>query len=333
MGSAQSRTGRTLVRRRVTALLRIVISLALLTWLLRQSGLEATFARLCAAEPAWLALALVLFGSGILLRAWRWGLLLRALDVDRPYWTLVRLYLVGTFFSKLLPGGVGGDIIRGVEVADEGADNATAAGTVIVDRLSGLVVLFLFCLITLPFGLDLVDAKLALLLAAVSLAGVSGAWLVWRRSWVEGAVRLWPGRLRFPWMSKLADLYAVIVRCGGHPFAGALGISVGVNLTVIGLNYTAARAVGIDLAPGLFLLFVPLISSSLLIPISWGGLGLREAVTVLLFSQVGVQEPRAMAMSLTVYLVSTLYSVLGGGIYLTMALANLRKGEEDDRDD
>jgi len=316
------------MRKRLMSLAKVAISLGLLAWLLSSIGLAATLDRLKAADPGWLALAVVMFALGVALRAYRWQGLLAALGAEVGLGRLCKLYLVGFFFSKLLPGGLGGDVIRGVEAAQDGAGGTKAAGTVIVDRLAGLLLLFALSLLALPFSVNLVGIELALWLGVIPLAGVVGGWLLFQERWARVAAGFWPRRWRFPWQEKLVGVHQAIVACRGRPLGRALLVSLGVSFSVIGLNYTAALAMGIQVSPGYFFLFVPLISLSLLVPISWGGLGLREAVTILLFSQAGVEQPQALAMSLTVYLVNLLFSLLGGGVYLWMGLSGLRSGED-----
>ena len=80
--------------------------------------------------------------AGVALRAVRWLVLLRAPDIDVPLGRLVRLYYVGTFFNIFLLSGFGGDAIRMIELARHSQKTPEAIGTVLVDRATGLWVLF-----------------------------------------------------------------------------------------------------------------------------------------------------------------------------------------------
>jgi hypothetical protein len=70
-----------------------------------------------------------------------------------------------------------------------------------------------------------------------------------------------------------------------------------------------------------FLVFVPVLSLTLTLPVSIGGLGVREGMAALLFTQIGVDEALAVAFSLAVYAITRLTGLLGGLIYL---LHNIR---------
>ena len=62
-------------------------------------------------------------------------------------------------------------------------------------------------------------------------------------------------------------------------------------------NYVAALTVGVSLPIILFFLFVPLVVLGSLLPISINGLGVREGLNVLLWTQVGLPEETAFAMA------------------------------------
>jgi uncharacterized membrane protein YbhN (UPF0104 family) len=116
-----------------------------------------------------------------------------------------------------------------------------------------------------------------------------------------------------------------VTGCGPRAVAWALGVSLLFNLLLVALNYLVARAVGVDIALAYFLLFVPVLSVTLTLPISIGGLGVREGMAVLLFTQAGVGEAAAVAASLGVYLLSTvLAGLLGGLVYLAQGARGLR---------
>ena len=64
------------------------------------------------------------------------------------------------------------------------------------------------------------------------------------------------------------------------------------------------------------MIFRPVITIVSLIPISIGGLGVREGAMVLLFGQVGVASADILSISLTVHVINAILSVWGGAILL-----------------
>jgi glycosyltransferase 2 family protein len=101
-----------------------------------ENGLGEALAR----PIQWLpfATAGVLVASATLLTFYRWWMLVRALGMEFGVGSALRLGLVGFFFNALLPGGVGGDIVKAVGIAREQARRALAVSTVLFDRAVGL---------------------------------------------------------------------------------------------------------------------------------------------------------------------------------------------------
>lgn len=310
-----------------TNLLKVGLSLGLLAFLLARVGLGVTVEALREAEPGYLLAALALYLIGVPLRAYRWQGLLSALRISVPLARLVSLYLVGTFFNNILPTGVGGDVIRAYELTKDGAGAAVAASTVLVDRASGLLVLLAVALISVIFGYRLVSPDIALLIAVVSLGSFVGvALLLWDDLWRKVGQRL-PRLRRLLLRRSLVNLYRSLKFYRGWPIANALLVSVLFNLVLIAVNYLIALAVGVKVSLWYFFLFVPLISFSLMLPVSVSGLGVREGAYVLLFGQAGVTAPLALAMSLAFYALNVLVGLIGGVIYALQGLGGeLRDG-------
>ena len=82
------------------------------------------------------------------------GILVRSLHADVPFKRLVELYFVGGFFNVFLPSGFGGDVVRILELAQD-VPAGLAAGTVIIDRLTGLMMLFALALLACFFAVIL----------------------------------------------------------------------------------------------------------------------------------------------------------------------------------
>jgi len=107
----------------------------------------------------------------------------------------------------------------------------------------------------------------------------------------------------------------------------ALGISIVFNVVNVLVNWLCGLAVGIPQGPGFYFIVTPLISVTLLVPLSISGLGVRDWVTVALFSSVKVDANTAAAMSLSIYLVSAAAGLLGGLLYGIEGLRGLRRQE------
>lgn len=305
---------------RTSSLLKVSLSLALLAFLLTRVDLQATLAAFREAEARYLLAALALYLVGVPLRAYRWHGLLSALHVVVPVRRLTSLYFVGTFFNNLLPTGVGGDVIRAYELSKDGAGPAVAASTVFADRATGLLVLLAMAMVSTLFGYRLVSPNLVLVIAGVALGSFAGvALLLWDDLWRQVGRRL-PGLRQLLARKGITDFYRFLQIYRGRAIVNALLISLIFNVVLIAVNELIALSMGVRVSLWYFLLFIPLISFSLVLPVSVSGLGVRESAYVLLFSQAGVGAPLALAMSLAFYVLNVVTGLIGGVIYALQGL-------------
>ena len=301
--------------------MKIAISLGLLVLVLRQVGWQQTWQSIQGATLHYLTAALALALISIVVRAYRWKTLLDALGMSILLPRLAVLYFVGAFFSNFLPTGVGGDVVRVYELARQSDRPAEAIGTVLVDRATGLLILFLMALVSLIFSYRLVTRQIAVAIVLLALVGWGGLVLVIKRDWLEK----W-GFLRFiARMRQLEDVYEAVYACGLKALGRALAVSFVLNVLLIVMNYLIALSLGVRISLWYFLLFIPIISFLLALPVSLSGLGVREGGYVYLFSQAGVAAPLALTMSLVIAAFNLIIGFIGGILYALEGVRGLRR--------
>jgi len=311
-----------MTRKRLFNVLKIAVSLGLMAFIFTRINLVETWNALRGAHWGIMAVAFALFVLTLPLRAFRWKALLDGLGVHAPISRLIVLYFVGTFFNIFLPTGVGGDVVRAVEFTQDSRHGAEAVGTVFVDRLTGLLVLFVIALAALPFSFRLVEPEVTVAIVVIALGGLAGGWLLLQGNMLGRIGR----RLPFlPAQDKLEKLYRAVGGCGRRALGRALTVSVIFNLVNILVNYLIALALGEHLSPWYFFAFVPLVSFSLTLPISLGGLGVREGTYALLFGQAGVAPEKAVALSLAYYAITVLTGLIGGLMYAIEGARGLKR--------
>lgn len=309
-------------RQRLLNLARILVTVGLLAVVVSQIRPDELLARVRTLHLSLYALALLLSFTGIVVRAYRWLILLRAVGARVSFRRAVYLYFVGAFFNTFLPTGFGGDVVRVLEIG-EGASSQQAAGTVLVDRLTGFIMLFVLALMALPFSLNLIPTLLIWLIAALAGGVVLGSLLLFEGRLLRLLTARFPRSLSLAGDAWIGKTYGVITACGARAIAGALFWSLVFNVIHIAANILAAEALGIHVSPWLFFLFVPVATVALLLP-SISGFGVREGIYILLFGQVGVNETQAVALSLSAYSIDFAAGVLGGVIYLGAGVLGLR---------
>jgi uncharacterized membrane protein YbhN (UPF0104 family) len=262
------------------------------------------------------AVAVVTFG--LLCGMVRWRLLLQAYGaIDVPAWPrIAHLYLVGHFYNTYAPGGVGGDVIRGVAGRKAFGDLHWASATsgvavVFIERVIGvsaLLVLATGAYLRWPIpGIDGVGlwAGLGLAAAASALVGIAIA---------PRLAPLLPEKLGKP-LRALPSLRSI------GPFLLAIVIS----LIIHAANIVAGHVIMHSLEPSVTLMqsavVMPLIGASAFFPFTVGGAGVREAAFAALYGIVGVPEASAYAASLSFWGTQLLTAGVGGIVNLVVPLS------------
>lgn len=314
------------MKKRGMNVLRVLVSAGALAFLFWKIGLGKTLAVLGQADLCYLLAAFLLFVISLVIRTCRWFVLLRGLALGVPFGRLVHLYFVGAFFNAFLPTGFGGDVVRALELSGD-TNTSAAVGTVLLDRMSGLLVLFAMGLIALPFTFTRLEPWLAGLLVGIAGGGLLAGALVLEGRFLRRVTGRLPSVFSLRGEGFLAQVYAAVTGCGRRAVLEALGVSLVFNAVNVLINWLCGLAVGIPQGPGFYFIVTPLISVTLLVPVSISGLGVRDWVAVALFGSVGVDANTAAAMSLSIYLVSAAAGLVGGMLYGIEGLRGLRERE------
>lgn len=295
-------------------LVRLFISLLLLTALLLWVDLKPVQEALVHVSPTGLIWAVAWLAMGYAVTAWRLQILCRSAGVFVPIPVLASSYAMGLFFNCVLPTSVGGDAVRIMYLAKRGYALQGLIVTGIVDRLLGVVTLGLL-------------SGVVLMVTPVLVPGVAGApvWLGAMLFMVTVAgtlslpglargVRRWSTKFQGRRMAELIEHYGDslrLLRAAPGALAGALGLSVLAHVLVT-LSYLACGGSLLEDFPwqGYFIA-VPLVMLFQILPISLGGLGVRELSTVGVLVWLGADKAQALALSLA-YLGVVWLSVLPG---------------------
>jgi len=302
--------------------LRVLISAGALTFLFWKIGLGETLAVLRRADLRYLLAAFLLFVLSLTIRAYRWLVLLRSLDPNVPFGRLLRLYFVGAFFNAFLPTTYGGDVVRALELTQH-TNPPAAVGTVLLDRLTGLLVLFAMGLAVLPFYAARMEPWLVGLLLAVAGGGLIAGALVLEGRFLRRLTGRLPAVLSLTGQGQLARVYTAVTGCGWRAVLSAFGVSVVFNVVNVVINWLCGQAVGAGIGLGYFFAVTLLLSVSGLIP-SVGGWGVREAVSTVVFAPTGAGANVSAALGASLGGITLAAGLVGGALYGVEGLYGLR---------
>src|SRR5215472_10596854 len=153
--------------------MRLLVTAGLLWALLAHADLSHTKELLAHVSLPLLAAGTIALLATSPFSALRWHIVLASETTSPGPWTLLKIVLVGLFFNQTLPSGVGGDAIRAWRCHQLGIGAAAAIRSLVLDRISGYVVMIALFAAGLPVLLpSLADAQqrcgATLLLAAAS---------------------------------------------------------------------------------------------------------------------------------------------------------------------
>ena len=241
--------------------------------------------------------------------AWRWTIVARGLGVELSLSTAVAAYYRSLFLNVTLPGGIVGDVHRGVSHGREVSDVGRGLRAVAWERFAGQVVQVLMTVAILLALPSPVQSSMPLVATAVAVA-LFGAVL---------AARARPDRGR--------SVRARVLRAAAGDIRDALlarrawlGIAVASALVLAGHAVTfliAARTAGATAPPSQMLPIALLVMMAGVLP-NVGGWGPREGVTAWAFGAAGIGAHRGVTTAV-VYGVMVFVAALPGAVVLAMA--------------
>ncbi|MBE2225042.1 MAG: flippase-like domain-containing protein [Anaerolineae bacterium] len=306
-------------------LLKIGITVVGLYLVLREVQPAVIIHTLSEAKLGWVFVGFLLVNISMALRAYRWSTLLRGVGATIKLKRLIALYYVGSFFNMFLLSGIGGDVVRILEAAREVPGNI-ATGTVLLDRFTGLLMLFVMALFALPFRPDNFPTYLVWLVVIGAVGGMVFLLLLMQENFLRWLGHWLPGPLKTEGDTPIARLLDAVAGCGWRAVGGALVISLLFNLLLALLWKTSSMALGLTVPYLYFVLVVPILAVLILIP-SVGGLGPREMMAPLLFAAAGVLPETAVTLSFLVFLTDRLTGIMGAPIYLWTTIQDGRQGK------
>jgi hypothetical protein len=254
----------------------------------------------------------------------RWQLLLVAQGLRLPWKRTFSIFFIGHFFNAFMFGATGGDVVKAYYAAREtGHRKAEAVSTVFIDRVVGLIALILLAGITMLCRLDFilgdVRTRYAFYFIMSLVGGLVGGF---------GAMILLNTFIRKSRLAQraaatrighiLLRVYGSFYQCLTRPslLFKTLMLSFLNHLLLVGMMALLGRALLIDRPFTDYLSLGPTINSIGALPVTPGGLGLREYAAVVFLGIVGVPAARALPLSLMIYAAMLFWSLFGGIVFI-----------------
>ena len=298
--------------RAAAPVLRILVSAGMLFVLVGRVDIGKLFPRWEVHAVVDLAAAVAVTLVGVVLSAMRWQRVLTALEAPVKLLKLVSHTFAGLFVSNFLPSTIGGDVLRVTRLTANVGSGPTSFASVVLERLSGWLVLPVISLtaLTVNPGLRKLGAASNIALGiAISTLVLLGVVLLSAASPKIG------GRLGHSegWRRFINAVHLGLVRFREHPAATLEVLAVGFvyQVFVVLAAFLANLALGADVSWTAMLAFMPAVAIVQVLPITIGGLGVREGAFVLFLGPLGVATHEAIGLGVLIYGINLVASLAG----------------------
>ena len=254
----------------------------------------------------------------------RWHRLVRAQGLDFALVDAFRLGFIGNIFNLVIPGAVGGDVIKAAFLCRmHPEDKPKAVASMVLDRVLGLLGLFILAGAAGMASWQRADPKLRILIGlvwAAVVAGVVALAVLFSPSLYRPLNRLVAGRGKLEGaVAKLEEIGLAYGRRLGTVMAMLAAATLSHALFVLAF-YSASRAIFTTM-PTLVehYLMVPLALFSTAVPLPFGALGLSETISGGLFKMVNHSEGAVAMMAFRILMYAS------GAFSAIVYLANIRQ--------
>jgi uncharacterized membrane protein YbhN (UPF0104 family) len=285
-------------KRVLSTSLKLVVSSLLLVLIVKKAGPDNVVLQMRSMNGWLFFLSVCIYVVMAWLVALRWRILL-----DNRYRTqeLFSLQMIGNFFNTILPSSMGGDAVKVYYLYRDTIPAGISFGSVFLDRYAGLVARLFLGLVSSAvaftelksIGMQWAIPVLFLVIVTTSMA----------------ALRFRIGR-RF---GLVADFYDYVFSRLVHKgmMLKTFLLSIVIQALLILMIATIARGIGRQLSFAELFVFVPIIMTIMIIPLSISGFGVREGAFVVIFGLTGIPPSVSVSISFLWFLSTSTASLIG----------------------
>ena len=265
-----------------------------------QRGLRTYFIEI---NPALAIPGLAGFVLSIIFIATRWKTLLKVQSIHIPMWKMIKLTFLGEFFNTIVPGTVGGDLVKAANVSKHTSRKATVWLSVFLDRTLGLASLAVLAIAMtsaiLALGLETpkrMKTPAIAALGAMMVVTTIGLFLLSRR--FRGIFHLQKiySRLSIAKHLQEAGQAARLYRSAPGVLLRAVCLTIAAHLSWIGGLALLGTSLSLNVPIYAYFVYVPLIYIAGAVPTTPGGVGLVEGLFVFFFITVNPSAALALAV-------------------------------------
>ncbi|MCZ7539428.1 MAG: flippase-like domain-containing protein [Anaerolineae bacterium] len=277
---------------------------------------------------AWLLMLL-----STVVKSARWGILVHQSAMNLSFRRLLGTYLVGAFFSTILPTSVGGDAVRAVDTAAKTGRVADSTSSVLIERGIGLLSIFgMASAFAYTLEVGVVPHAFIMAVYAAFVGGLVGL-IMLRQGWFIEPIVILMTRLRLHGLLAMArSLQAALSEQLLRPSILLLMflLSIVANALTMGATYLVLIAVRDTIPLAAFVPMIALSTVAEMLPISIAALGVKESAYIFFLGLAGVSSGEASVIAIIMRVLTWALALVGGVVFLARTVSSRSEGPRGD---
>ena len=302
--------------------LKLSVALGLIWWLVDSGKFDLQSMAKINRPEVWFV-GMTLFVGTLLFNTKRWQMLLRLENIDITYRETFALSIIGIFFNFVIPGGVGGDVVKGGYLMQSYKNKKMFIGwSLFVDRAFGMLALMIFSGLAGLLFYNQLEGEIKFSIYSLSILILLGIGSFFAFVIFSPKQKMEDLLFRHPMVEKIFyPLYFFFKK----PKAIALPMALSFlsQSCTISIPFILSIFLGVDIPWWAFAILVPFGMLAIIVPIAPAGLGVGQMAFYYLFEKV-VQEGEFAVLAITFLQVSQFIIGLLGGVVFVL----YKKGEK-----
>jgi hypothetical protein len=307
-------------KQKILAIVKYIVSIGMILLILSKIDINDVIDAIKEAKIFMIGNGLLVMAFSMLIRSYKWRLLLKVQGVDVPLITIINFNYMSAFFNNMFLGSIGGDAFRVYRIIDYSKSRSGAASSVIMDRITGFCMAILLVLV---FGIgfiltyhSIVSIRILLyLMISISIIIISMFLLFLLCIYMNNISVLNKISIVSENLKKLV-ISLWMYRYNSKVIIISMFLSLLYYVTQSIKVYYFALATNIEISIIPFFFITPLVGILRMMPISINGIGIQEGSFVFYLEKIGIAGPSALLVAIMTRVSVLIFSLIGGVLFL-----------------
>jgi uncharacterized protein (TIRG00374 family) len=286
---------------KISLVIKFLLSGALVLFIINNINFADIFDILKRVNLKLYIFAIFLYYLCNLIKIFRWRLILLSQNIDYfSHYTLFKINITGMIFNHIFPSNIGGDSVKILQTVNLAENKKLKVGlSVIVDRIFGIIALFFILFTFIPFNILIPDEYRLIIFFSILGIIVSVIIILKKKLLLIHIKKIQRSIKKKSILQKVLSLfeYKIPVKIIIISFC----LSLLFHFLGIYNEKNIFKSLEIEISFSFLLFAMPLVRLLLFLPISLGGIGLKEISMIGLMKAIGVSSEEIISFSMLVY--------------------------------